>query len=192
MHARTHARTRTLLPMFCTDHAPLMFQLNGYSVPTLSAQYFHHRFHGNFFNDTTDPTVNDTTSNCDSNGSSPVEKQEAALQEYVADFQMYLSYASIGPMIVATVVLGSMSDFLGRRFLFLLPCITSLIKQVRPYGVCCDAALCQTSTSIQSCCDITLIKQVRAYGVCCDSALCQTSTSYSLVVTSPSSNMYVL
>ena len=106
--------------------------MNGYSVPTLSAQYFHHRFHSDYFNDTTDSTANDSSSNCYSNGSSPVERLEAELQERVADLQMYMSYAMIGPMIIATVVLGSMSDFLGRRFLFLLPCSTAFIKQVSP------------------------------------------------------------
>ena len=109
-----------------------VFQMNGYSVPTLSAQYFHHRFHSDYFNDTTDSTANDSSSNCYSNGSSPVERLEAELQERVADLQMYMSYAMIGPMIIATVVLGSMSDFLGRRFLFLLPCSTAFIKQVPP------------------------------------------------------------
>ena len=98
----------------------------------METQYFHHRFTPDFFNESaaSHSTGSDALSNCKGKNSSHLASDEAALQAKVAKFRMYLSYAGLGPMMIATVVFGSLSDVVGRRKLFLLPCISMTAKQV--------------------------------------------------------------
>ena len=106
--------------------------MNATAIIPLQTQYFHHRFTPDFFNDTAASQRADSKvlSNCNGNSSSQLARQESALQEHVSHFGLYLSYFSYAPMIIATVILGSMFDVVGRRVLFLFPCVMMFVKQV--------------------------------------------------------------
>ena len=107
-------------------------QINAYTTDPLQTQYFHHRFTPDFFNDTaaSQNASTNVLSNCHGNNTSQLARQESALQEHVSHFRLYLSYSSYAPTIIATVVLCSMSDVVGRRVLFLFPCVMMFVKQV--------------------------------------------------------------
>ncbi|KAK7487140.1 hypothetical protein BaRGS_00021635 [Batillaria attramentaria] len=108
------------------------YQVCGSSNGPLTSQYFYDRFYPDFFNDTGNVSslTKSSRSKCDRNSSNPLVQQEALLQKHVSKFMMILSYSGVGPMVVATILLGSMSDVIGRRPLIILSCLSSFFKQI--------------------------------------------------------------
>ena len=109
-----------------------LIQVTASSMSPLETQYFHYRFASDFFhNSTVSHSIGSHVfSNCNGTSSSHFAQKELALQKHVAKFRMYLSYAGLGPIMVTTVMFGSLSDTVGRRILFLSPCMFMFVKQL--------------------------------------------------------------
>ncbi|KAK7089263.1 proton-coupled folate transporter-like [Littorina saxatilis] len=95
----------------------------------LTSQYVYLRLMPDYVNDSSD-SDNSTAdlSPCTANASDPRVEAMAELQGAVAEMFLYFSLASTGPMILAAIVMGSYSDVIGRRFLFLVPTVGGLLK----------------------------------------------------------------
>lgn len=104
------------------------YMVCGSSEGPLTSQYFYHRFYPNFFNGTTNDSS--AASQCERNNSDPLVQNEAELQRQVSKLIMKLNYSGAVPMIVATILLGSLSDVIGRRFLVVFACLASVVKQI--------------------------------------------------------------
>ncbi|GFO11139.1 proton-coupled folate transporter-like [Plakobranchus ocellatus] len=68
---------------------------------------------------------------CTSNASDPNTKHANAVQKQATDLLTYLNFAQSFPAICVCFLVGSYSDYLGRRFILLLPLLTAFIN----YGI---------------------------------------------------------
>ncbi|KAK7112280.1 hypothetical protein V1264_011755 [Littorina saxatilis] len=60
-----------------------------------------------------------------------VKAIEDQISKETAQWNMYGDYASVAPLLVASILIGMKSDQIGRRFLFILPFISSFVN----YGI---------------------------------------------------------
>ncbi|CAG5130692.1 unnamed protein product [Candidula unifasciata] len=67
---------------------------------------------------------------CSGDANSSVLATANDIQSQASDLQTYYSYAQCVPAIFICLFIGSYSDYLGRRFLLLLPLFTVLVKMI--------------------------------------------------------------
>ncbi|XP_067681225.1 lysosomal proton-coupled steroid conjugate and bile acid symporter SLC46A3-like [Haliotis asinina] len=94
----------------------------------LQTQYVYKRYYDEEFDNTTS-TFNQT-SQCYVNESDPGYLLQERVQEKTSDFQTILTAIGSSLAVISCMFLGAYSDYLGRRFLFIVPLIGESIRYV--------------------------------------------------------------
>ncbi|KAK3093213.1 hypothetical protein FSP39_012749 [Pinctada imbricata] len=75
-------------------------------------------------------TYGRSSSLCTVNTSSEEFKDSIIVNEYASVLNIYFTLASGLPSIISNVLFGAFSDYFGRKFLFIIPIIGSLVKNI--------------------------------------------------------------
>ncbi|XP_067681223.1 lysosomal proton-coupled steroid conjugate and bile acid symporter SLC46A3-like [Haliotis asinina] len=105
----------------------LVFHLSVNIHEPLVTQYLYNRFSDEVFGNSTVHSIN-KTSTCYLNESDPGYILQEKVQERTSNFQTVLTAISSSLLLISCMFLGSYSDFLGRRFLFIVPLIGEFLR----------------------------------------------------------------
>ena len=91
------------------------------------AEYVYAKIQGDLF-----PDISYFSSNgsCNVDTNSTQYKDQLVVQEHSSKWNTYYSIASGIPAIFSNVILGSSTDKFGRKFLFFLPCVGTLVRML--------------------------------------------------------------
>ncbi|XP_046575188.1 solute carrier family 46 member 3-like [Haliotis rubra] len=105
----------------------LVFHLAVNIHEPLVTQYLYTRFSDELFGNRTVHATNQTSA-CYLNESDPGYILQEKVQERTSNFQTVLTAISSSILLISCMFLGSYSDFLGRRFLFIVPLIGEFLR----------------------------------------------------------------
>nr|KAG5712290.1 hypothetical protein BaRGS_023869 [Batillaria attramentaria] len=128
MEVKEAERQRLKRRLMASSFVTLVCYITGYlSLVPIQAQYLYQRFAQDYFNLT---NVTEKQVPCAENSNDSLQEILNQIQADTSRQTLYMDYAQYAPAIFVALLLGSYTDYLGRRFMVFMPCFGAFLKSV--------------------------------------------------------------